>query len=227
MPRYKRRYQRKRRYNKRKRYPRKTRKTRNKQISTLRLREPSVMPDRFFVKLKYEQLGQLILNNSSTGSHEYRGNGCFDPDLALGGHQPLGFDQFSAFYNRYRVHASSVKMELQRTSDSFVWCLCPTLTSSTPSVQTLIETPYARYRVVSSSISNHMLAHKMYTKKIYGQRITQDDVFSALTTADPSRKWYWSISAQSYNGSSQVTAYYNIRLMYYVEFFDRTQLSAS
>jgi len=41
---------------------------------------------------------------------QFRLNGLFDPDFSLGGHQPMGFDEWSAFYGRYRVKSAKCKI---------------------------------------------------------------------------------------------------------------------
>lgn len=40
----------------------------------------------------------------------YRCNSLFDPDFAVGGHQPYGYDQTSNLYRKYKVNAISVQL---------------------------------------------------------------------------------------------------------------------
>lgn len=39
-------------------------------------------------------------------------NGMWDPYLAAGGHQPMGFDQWMTFYKRYKVYRCDVKIRV-------------------------------------------------------------------------------------------------------------------
>jgi len=39
-------------------------------------------------------------------------NGMWDPYLSAGGHQPMGFDQWMAFYKRYKVYRCDIKIRV-------------------------------------------------------------------------------------------------------------------
>lgn len=41
--------------------------------------------------------------------HTFVANGCYDPDLSGGGHQPFGWDQWSIFFNKYVVRSSKIR----------------------------------------------------------------------------------------------------------------------
>lgn len=47
---------------------------------------------------------------SGYGTFYMSANGLYDPNLALGGHQPLYFDQLMAIYGNYRVTKSQIKL---------------------------------------------------------------------------------------------------------------------
>ncbi len=73
---------------------------------------PQVCPDVMRVQLKYN--GRKTSNGGGTVNIEdyiFRGNSCFDPDFAVGGDQPLGFDEWSALYRRYRVIACKADVD--------------------------------------------------------------------------------------------------------------------
>ena len=61
------------------------------------------------VKLKYVHIGQIPLTALGNPSHlSFRCNSIFDPDVALGGGQPRGYDQLAPLYHRYCVTASKI-----------------------------------------------------------------------------------------------------------------------
>ena len=72
--------------------------------SPSRLSYPGVCPDVMQVQLTYSRSGAFT--GAAPRSNVFRGNSCFDPDFSGVGAQPRGFDQWKAFYRRYRVIAS-------------------------------------------------------------------------------------------------------------------------
>jgi hypothetical protein len=57
-------------------------------------------------KLRYSTRAQFTPTGTTVQQFQLRGNGLFDPQVALGGHQPRGFDEFMKTYDMYTVHGS-------------------------------------------------------------------------------------------------------------------------
>jgi len=49
-----------------------------------------------------------ISSNGAIDGNILKLNSCYDPDVTYTGHQPMGFDQYAALYNYYRVHHTRV-----------------------------------------------------------------------------------------------------------------------
>ncbi len=62
--------------------------------------------------LKWSYTRDFDASAGNAAEHAYRANSCFDPVYALGGDQPPGFDQWSAFYKTYQVVQSNIKVEI-------------------------------------------------------------------------------------------------------------------
>jgi len=74
-------------------------------------------PLKKFVKLRYvvhEPVTAPAVN--SIAVKEYRANGMYDPEFALGGHQPYGFDQLMAQYNHFTVLKSTFNVEVMNAN---------------------------------------------------------------------------------------------------------------
>lgn len=56
-----------------------------------------------------------IVGGSAPAVISIRANGMYDPEVALGGHQPLNFDQMCAVYNHWTVIGSRIKWTLTQT----------------------------------------------------------------------------------------------------------------
>ncbi len=198
------------------------------QVPSTKLRyRDIIVPDRMYTRLCYDFNNYPILSAGATGSLLIAGNSCFDPDKTGVGHQPLGFDQFVGFYNRYRVHKSEITVELISATLGCHIVVTPTTTSSAPpDLTTALESPYTMSMPISSSVFKNVKTRKISTRKIWGMHsITQDDLYQAVYSADPVRLWLWKMMAETLDGASSATVRVNIRVTYYVEFFERSVLS--
>lgn len=180
-------------------------------------------PDRFRTFLEYTQLQLALISSATSGNYTFSGNSVFDPDTSGTGHQPLYFDQMVAIYNRYRVFASKLKFELLSATSSAAISITPTTDSARPtSIDIAWETPYTMEIPISSSVFRTVRHALMETQKLWGMgSVTQDDVFSAVFSANPLRQWYWKIWAVSSDGSTSMTLRCNISVTYDVEFSER------
>jgi len=60
------------------------------------------------VKLRYVQSISIDPAAAFIDRYTFRANSCFDPDWTGAGHQPLGWDQWTVFYNHYVVVGSKI-----------------------------------------------------------------------------------------------------------------------
>lgn len=64
------------------------------------------------VKLRYATHFVLAGGGGGIGNAaSFRANSIFDPDFGVGGHQPMGHDEWSAFYTHYRVTSSKISVQ--------------------------------------------------------------------------------------------------------------------
>jgi hypothetical protein len=69
------------------------------------------------VRLRYADYDDLSISVGTTSSIQLAANGLYDPYLSGTGHQPMGFDQMSAFYNHYVVKKARCRASFALTSD--------------------------------------------------------------------------------------------------------------
>lgn len=81
--------------------------------SQLIVRQPGVMPDRLYTKLRYREQLSFTQLTGALADQVYRPMSLFDPDLTGTGGQPYGFDQWTQFYGYYTVLASGISVEWQ------------------------------------------------------------------------------------------------------------------
>lgn len=224
-------FKRKWRFNKRKRY--------NKRFGKVSrvVRRGQVFPDSYFCKLKYEQtLNMKPFVAAPISRQLISGNGIHDVDISGLGHQPMGYDQITALYNSWKVYASSIKVQVMTVGSGAAYfskfSLYPTLNSSIDlDLDEAGETPYGRSTFVSDRDggNKNFLSNFMTTKKIYGQKsIDPDPSFTGAVGSNPSALWYWILDMTTIDGSTNIgDIYVNIKVKYYVKFWDRIQLTGS
>lgn len=196
------------------------------------IRGSAPISDRLHLKLRYSDDVDIQGISGLVGDHIFLGNGLFKPDFTSTGHQPLGFDQWVAFFDKYVVLASSIKV--QAVSEDAVAAsslsVVPKITSGAPIADTLHEKPYVRTRIVTpNSQDPAVLKHYMSTKKMLGLRgvRAEDNTYVATTGGDPAQKWHWHVLVNAFDGSASVNIRARVNITYYVIFFARKSLTQS
>lgn len=180
-----------------------------------------------FAKLKYVE---TYSGNTGSAPYQvnYRGNSLFDPNVAIGGHQPLYFDQYMALYGKYLVLGSSMKLTVTNGSNTaalqcVLWPNTDVTVLATVS-EVLEQTKASTMRTIPLGQS---LAYstKRYAKTstVLGLSKVQlgEEELSGTSSANPANEWFWSILFSSIDGSSTVSVAYCVEITYYVKFYDR------
>lgn len=193
------------------------------------------IPDMISVKLNYvEQVTIASVGGNPYMLYTFAGNSLFDPNVTGTGHQPMYFDQYAALYARYRVVASSFKIDVINVSgvSAMYYVVEPnTIQSTTTDLSTLYEQSRSgapRIVPVASRIASRMKRY-VSTRKVCGLTKTQmyDDTFSALVTANPGNLWYWNLLFGSLDGTAEIDGYFVVKITYYCQFFDRVLATQS
>ncbi len=168
--------------------------------------------------------------NPGTTFYEYvfAGNSLYDPDVTGVGGQPTGFDQLSNFYNKYRVMSSSISVTFINTASvGTLVTIIPTDTAGGVSGATdAASSPYSKWGVVANAngANRLTLVNSISTSKIFGTDASQDDLFSATTSANPSNIWFWVINMDS---SSNILIMMTVRIVYTARLYKRVALDQS
>lgn len=211
-------------YKKKRVYKRKSKRS----SKTINYRGGTLIAPRFITRLKYCETWQASLTGGILNDYQFRLNSLFDPTYSLGGHQPLGYDQYTALYARYRVFACSYKITLlPNNANGGAICMVPT-NSTTPftDIDDVREQPRSRYtpwsidqpRVLSGRISIPQLGG------VTSVQYKSDDRFQAATTANPTEVYNLHVALLT-AGTATMTV--SIEMVYHAEFFDPHQVARS
>lgn len=179
--------------------------------------------------LRYSEIVTVTTAASGYGLYVFNLNGLFDPNQTGTGHQPRGYDQLSALYQRYRVLFTKWQVILQSnlsTSQALLG-VQPSNSSGTGSFNDLMEQSYAvvapmtgaKAAVINGGIDLAKLNGKTHTAYM------ADDTTQALTSANPGEILALNVGINDYLGSASYVV--TVSLWYECEFSDPLQLNQS
>lgn len=211
-------------------YVRKWKKDDRKRFGTVTIcYTPQICPDVMRVSLPYNI--NRTFSGTFIGDAVFRGNGPNDPEFALGGGQPIGFDQWSAFYRRYRVLASKIEMQvINRTQGTTIHVVPMNTSAALTDVNQILEQQYAKTILLGANQDDKKIVHYMDTATIRGvpkQGVRIEANLSALNTSVPLQEWFWHIGGSVPNIADSFVFDCNITITYYMEWCDRETLIRS
>lgn len=209
----------------------------------------TVTTDQVYCKLKYHTQIDVSGDPATYVSKIFRGNSLYDPDFSLGGHQPTGFDQYTAFYTNYLVFGAKISVTLLNSDDDTINVyVIPYKGSLAPAWMGDAnydpkEQPYARGGMFSARSINmnktaKTIKHYMSTKKMYTVKgELEESEFGALTGntgtgSNPTNEWAWMIYATCFgfnDGGVAIPIHIlgDVNITYYCKFYGRKMVALS
>jgi hypothetical protein len=195
----------------------------------------------------YFNMNPLIGASTST---IFLANGLYDPTVALGGHQPHGFDQLSAIYENWQVLSSTMECVIypqilpstivggngainnQLVGAYLAVAVRDTATSLTGALTTLVdilERPNIKTVFINSNDSPTAIRASFSMPKFYGRTRGLDDAeITGTGVTDPNDKVYYHIIFGPPEGGSNLESHqFVIRIKYKCRFFNPRNLVIS
>lgn len=204
---------------------------RRRPLKTTRVSQVS-FPDRVIVRLPYVNTAN-VSSGLTLYDQVWNLNSIYDPDQTNAGHQPRGFDQWAAIYNRYRVFAvSGILTVRQRAVHGISVNLIPNNQTTSMNGTTLVSelVRSGRPRITSSNQPPVQIKFRYACNSITGVTPMQyrtDDRFQATVTANPTEAICLHQVVRSLDGATTIDYEYDIKLMYHVEFYDKVDIASS
>jgi hypothetical protein len=173
----------------------------------------------------------LDMTSGVTGTYSFRLNSPFDPNYTASGHQPMGFDQWAAFYNHYVVESCAWEVvPLSPAAASIpihlMFYLSDDITLPTD-MWTYVELGSEYQPLVSNvkpaTMSGHVDVNKFFNRSSIGA----DSELRALVTANPTEVVFGTVVARPMDSSSTVSIYCTVRLTMKVKFMEPKDLTPS
>lgn len=189
--------------------------------------------DRAVTKLRYTAFGSISTAISGYGEQIFRLNSLFDPDYSGAGSQPLGFDQWAAFYNRYKVLSVKVRCQFAASTG-----LAESIVSLTPNMVNTIDTsgnhvlaePYSKNSVFSTNGGWKPVIEAEYSiPKLFGLTTLEygEEAYTAATSGSPVNVAYLHVRVDTLSGGLSGSVYYFLEAEFSVEFYSRVELDLS
>jgi hypothetical protein len=186
------------------------------------------------VKLKYADLITLA-PGATYAQYTFRGNSLFDPDYTGTGHQPRYFDQWSAFYQKYKVLSSSIRVSVSNYSATGgVICVIVPHTDilTLTSYSSAAEQPRMK-RTEQLPVSTRMgalntIRHGITTQAVCGlssAQVSSED-WSATVGSNPLQVWYWNLGFFG-AASNNVSVSFDVELEFVALLYDRADPGSS
>lgn len=168
-------------------------------------------------------------------NQRFLANGLFDPNVALGGHQPMGFDTWASLYNRYVVLGSKIRCEValddvgQNGGMYAGIFLDDDGTAVYGSLTGLVEARKGSHVTCTNQRRPQYTSAKYSARQFHNITDIKDNMYTigSVVTGDPSDKAYYVVWGESVK-SAQSNSYTALVIIdYIVEFSEPKDLAQS
>jgi hypothetical protein len=192
----------------------------------------SGFPRKLITRLKYSQ---PIIITPAVPAYDYvfNLNSLYSPLHSGGGHQPLGYNQISAVYGKYRVfkvkwHMTAVANDATGQTVTVVPNNDPTSYSS--DTDTAREAPYSKFKTCFPGGPALVMGGSVSLPKVLGRTSLQykdDDITGAPYNSSPVEVCVLHVIFNSTDNAVNLNIQAQFQLVYYAEFYDQFALTAS
>ena len=182
----------------------------------------SGFPKKMRQQMSYHDVFLMASNAGSTAERQFKLNGLFDPDVAIGGHQPLYFDQMMGIYNHFHVVGCKATVTAQpydsNTSPAkiVIWQNDDT-TNSSGTWNTRAEYPKASSGVTEGD-NKLKFTLPWSAKGTFGGDILANNSLQGTASGDPTELSILQITVQSADNVSTTNTIIHVKLEYTVWF---------
>jgi hypothetical protein len=189
-------------------------------------------PDEMRVRMRLSWIETLNFGAGATGNQTIRANSLYDPEYDFGGEQPIGFTEWSALYQFYRVLQTNIRVTFMAANSTTGPCACAVWPSNSPTpvspldATTLLGLPRAKANMLGfgNGFAKLQLSMTHSTEEILGVYPLDQDYCGSATT-NPLRSWYYQFACARVDGGTGGSVTCMIAVDYEAVFFGRNQIS--
>lgn len=191
----------------------------------------TLVPDRLIMKMSYKDNINIAPSIATSSVWNGRANSIYDPDYAVvNGHQPLGFDQWSTFYQKFRVYKAFVQMTVINNTSNGVQCGLLPYNADLGNISVVDDAVFEQPHAVTKTVSGQAGMNKIVLKKmidiprILGRSHIQyksADTTASTFTTNPQDICNIAFLCRSIDQTTSPSVQVILNITYYVELFDR------
>ncbi len=164
----------------------------------------SILPARQVVSMSYAHAGNLLESVARGGDFRtYALNNLFDPDFTGVGTQPVGYDQLSNVYNRFRVLKVTATFQFTGLTEGVAGIYPSSFSTLPASIYSWPSQPFGKTSLVASGAQTKRLSLSVDLWTILSLRRAEyldDQDFAHLSTSGPARTAYLHIWCHALSG---------------------------
>lgn len=178
-------------------------------------------------KLKWQYSNVLNVNLGVSVAQTFRVNSLYDPDYTGIGDQPVGFDELSAFYSKYRVRACKIKFSIwnyysggndtTNNLSSLIFAMVfrnhdQSTTLTTGTARAMRGTKFVP--IVSADAGVTTITYYVTMRDYFGQDDIEDDDYAAATSTNPVNSAFVTLQAGSPSGVTSFSCGFRYHAMF-------------
>lgn len=191
-----------------------------------------VLPKILRNTLTYVDNYAVTFSGAGLASFSFGANGPYDPQTAIGGHQPLGFDQIGALYDHWYVTGARFSLQPSYCSVDVpmqIACYVDDDTSYAGSFSSAAERPDARSMAVfvgdGATLPTLRLSYN--SKKIFGAMSAGNPNLLGTNASNPAEMAYFAVVAEGGALLGAATATFLIKIEYDIEWTELSTFATS
>lgn len=191
-------------------------------------------PDRVRTVLRYTTNVRVSPGIVTGSGYVLAINDLFDPDRTAAGHQPRGFDNWAAIYQKYRVHSCLMDVTVRQRAAHGIscWVIPRNFLAALAVADIPAELPRSVWLGVTGSNQPpaHMRNLRIQCNQVLGQTSAQylaNENTAAAVTASPAESVFAHVWVEQLDATTVADFELQITLTYDAEFFDRALIGPS
>lgn len=178
-------------------------------------------PKKLIITHKYNDQITMTSISGETKNYVYLTNGLYDPNSTGGGHQPMGFDNLAALYDRYTVIGAQIELLVLQSPTTTINGTFGLFIDNSATWNG--QSPYdqgeqnqtAKYSIISNvQIKPLKFLMRWSAKKNFGGTVMSNTALSGGPTNNPVTSQYFSMTYQPFDQASAGSVQVGVKIKY-------------